>query len=73
MEVDNIPCQNCMKKAGAELLGLHNFAFDSEEAAEQFEETHLALITEHMRTLAAKLGVEPRKLLSHVLDYRINI
>ncbi|WP_160634699.1 GNAT family N-acetyltransferase [Pseudoflavonifractor sp. 60] len=73
VEVDNIPCQSCMKKAGAELTGLHNFAFDSEEAAEQFEETHLALITEHMRTLAAKLGVEPRKLLSHVLDYRINI
>ena len=34
VEVDNIPCQNCMKKAGAELLGLHNFAFDSEEDAE---------------------------------------
>ena len=34
VEVDNIPCQNCMKKADAELLGLHNFAFDSEEDAE---------------------------------------
>ena len=62
-----------MKKAGAELTSLHNFAFDSEEDAEQFETTHLELITEHMRTLAAKLGVKPRKLLSHVLDYRINI
>lgn len=73
VEVDNIPCQRCMRKAGAELTGLHNFAFDSEEDAEQFEAAHLDLITEHMRTLAAKLGVEPRKLLSHVLDYRINI
>lgn len=73
VEVDNIPCQSCMKKAGAELTGLHNFAFDSEEEAEQFEESHLDLITEHMRTLAARLGVEPRRLLSHVLDYRINI
>lgn len=73
VEVDNIPCQSCMKKAGAELTGLHNYAFDSEEDAEQFEATHVDLITEHMRTLAAKLGVKPRKLLSHVLDYRINI
>lgn len=38
-----------------------------------FEATHLDLMTEHMRTLVAQLGVEPRKLLSHVLDYRINI
>lgn len=73
VEVDNIICQSCMKKAGTELAGLHNFAFDSEEAAEQFEKTHLDLVTEHMRTLAAQLGVEPRKLLSHVLDYRISV
>ena len=36
-----------------------------------FEETHLEEITEHMIELATELKVEPRKLLSHVLDYRI--
>ena len=39
--------------------------------AEKFEEEHLDEITEHMRELADELMVEPRKLLSHVLDYRI--
>lgn len=73
VEVDNILCQNCVKKAGAELAGLRNLAFDSEEEAKQFEETHLNLITEHIRALAMKLGAEPRKLLSHALDYRISV
>lgn len=71
VEVDNIPCQNCMEKLKARLIGIHNFSFNTEEEAEEFEERNLELITEHMKTLAGELDVAPRKLLSHVLDYRI--
>jgi RimJ/RimL family protein N-acetyltransferase len=70
VEVDNIPCQSCMKKLNAELVGIHNLAFDCEEDAETFEARNLNMITEHMRTLAGKLDVSPQKLLSQVLDYR---
>lgn len=45
VEVDNLPCQGCMKKVGAALTGLFRFVFDT----------------------------EPRKLLSHVLDYRLTL
>lgn len=73
VEVDNIPCQNCMKKIKAKLVGVHNLAFDTEKEAEAFEERNLELITEHMKALAEELDVAPRKLLSHVLDYRLDL
>lgn len=73
VEVDNLPCQSCMKKVGAKPIGLHNLAFETEEEAKRFEEENLALITEHMQMLAKELDVAPEKLLSHVLDYRLNL
>ena len=73
VEVDNISCQSCMKKIKARLAGIHNLAFDTEEDAEMFEENNLELITEHMKTLAGELDIAPRKLLSHVLDYRLDV
>lgn len=73
VEVDNIPCQCCMRKLGAELVGIKDLVFDSKDEAEQFEERNLGMITEHMEALAEELGIEPRKLLSHVLDYRISL
>lgn len=73
VEVDNIPCQNCMKKIKASLIGIHNCAFDTEKEADAFEERNLELITEHIKTLSEELDVMPRKLLSHVLDYRLDL
>lgn len=73
VEVDNLPCQHCMQKIGANPIGLRNLAFDTEEEAKRFEEENLELITEHMQTLAKELDVAPEKLLSHVLDYRLNL
>jgi len=70
VEVDNIPCQNCMKKVNAELVGIHNLVFDTEGEAELFEEENLGMITAHMKALAEALDIPPRKLLSHVLVYR---
>ena len=41
------------------------------EDKRQFEEKNLNLIDDNMKELAARMGVAPRKLLSHVLDYRL--
>lgn len=73
VEVDNLPCQKCMEKLGAELVGIHNLAFDSEEEAKEFEDENMELITEHMTALANKSNIPPKKLLSHVLDYRLKV
>ena len=72
IEADNVPSQRCFEKLGAELVGLRNdglFRTPEEKAA--FEEKNLALIDAHIIELAARLNVEPRRLLSSVLDYRI--
>ena len=71
VEVDNIPSQKLMLKLGGRLIDIYDYIFHDEERAEEFEEEHLDEITDHMIELAEELMVEPRKLLSHVLDYRI--
>lgn len=71
VEVENIACRALMKKVQAKLVTIENFVFDSEEDARVFEEAHLNEITDEMIELAEMLDVEPRKMLSHVLDYRI--
>lgn len=71
VEVDNIPSQKLMLKLGGRLIDIYDLLFHDEERAEKFEEEHLGEITEHMIELAYELMIEPRKLLSHVLDYRI--
>ena len=73
VEVDNIPCQGCMKKLNAKLVGIHNLVFDCEKDAETFEANNFNMITEHMKTLAVELDIPPQKLLSHVLDYRVTL
>jgi RimJ/RimL family protein N-acetyltransferase len=73
VEVDNAACQHCLRKIGAKFVGLYNYAFEDEAAAEEFETENLALIGDQLYTLAAQLGVEPRKLLSHVLEYRLTV
>ena len=73
VEVDNIPCQSCMRKIGAKLVGIYDLAFDTEEEAKIFEEENFELITDHMRMLAKELDVAPKKLLRTVLDYRLDL
>ena len=62
-----------MRKIGAKLVGIYDLAFDTEEEAKIFEEENFELITDHMRMLAKELDVAPKKLLSHVLDYRLDL
>lgn len=72
VEVDNIPSQKCFDKLGAKLVGLHDsVVLKTKAERERFEEKNLSLIDAHMIGLAERIGVAPRELLSHVLDYRI--
>jgi RimJ/RimL family protein N-acetyltransferase len=72
IDVDNIASQKCFEKLGAQLVGLCNGpVLKLPEEKERFEERNLDLIDAHMIELAEHLGAEPRKLLSHVLDYRL--
>ena len=72
VETDNIPSQKCFERIGAELVGLCDGPIlKSEEEKSRFEENNMNLLGENMSELATRLGVEPRKLLSHVLEYRM--
>lgn len=74
VETDNIPSQMLMEKLGARLIDIYDYTFGGdEEAATAFEEENLSELTERMVELAEQLEVEPRKMLSHVLDYRFFI
>lgn len=73
VEVDNIHCQRCMDKLNAELVDIFNLMFEDEDEEEAFANENLDMITDHMIHLAEKLDIEPRKLLTNVLDYRIYV
>ena len=72
VEADNIPSQKCFERIGAAFIGLCDGPLlKTPEEKEQFEGKNLNLIDDNIRNLADRLGIEPRKLLSHVLDYRL--
>jgi len=72
VDTANIPSQKCFEKLGAELVGLCNGPFlKLPDEKKRFEDRNLDLIDDNMRELASRLGVDVRKMLSHVLDYRI--
>ena len=72
VDADNIASQGCMKKIGGELIGICNGIVPmTDEDRVRMEEQFLHLIDDHIRVLADTIGVEPRKLLSHSLEYRL--
>lgn len=72
VETDNLPSQKCFEQLGAKLTGLCDGPIlKSADDKRRFEENNLNLIDDNMKKLAVRLGVEPQKLLSHVLDYHI--
>lgn len=73
VEVDNLASQGLMSKLGGELIDIYDLLFMDGERAEQYEAENMDLITDHMRHLATLLHVEPQKLLTHVLDYRLYV
>ena len=73
VEVDNLACQRCMEKIGATLVGLTVGILSNEEDCKRFEQENLDKIDDHILNLAEKLNEKPEKLLSHVLEYEIEI
>lgn len=71
IESDNYASQRLFEKLGAEPNGISEFLIHGEENLRQVEEENLSLINENLKEIARKFNVEPRKLLSHVLEYRL--
>ncbi|MBR1743723.1 MAG: GNAT family N-acetyltransferase [Lachnospiraceae bacterium] len=71
VEADNIASQKLMEKLGFQPYGLAEFLLHSEEDKREAEEEYLYLLDERYEKLAERFQVEPRKLLSHVLEYRL--
>ena len=73
VDTDNIASQNLMEKLGFQPYGLSEFLFHREEDKLAAEEEYKDKLDERYMALARKFNVEPRKLLSHVLEYRIRL
>jgi len=59
------------EKLGAKPNGISEFLLHGKEHLEQWEDENLHLLDEKLITLAEQFQVEPRKLLSHVLEYKL--
>lgn len=68
----NIESQGLFEKLGAKPKGISEFILHNEDEIRQCEEENLHLIDEKLIAIAQKFGVEPRKLLSHVLEYTLH-
>jgi len=67
----NRASQKLFEKLGAVPNGISEFLIHDQAALEKCEEDNLQHIDDQLIALAAKFGVEPRKLLSHVLEYTL--
>lgn len=71
VDTDNIASQNLMGKLGFQPHGLSEFLLHKEEDKLAAEEEYKDKLDARYMALAEKFKVEPRRLLSHVLEYRI--
>ena len=71
IDPSNLASQNLFEKLGAEPNGISEFLIHDQEALNKVEEENLHLIDEDLIALANKFSVEPRYLLSHVLEYTL--
>lgn len=71
VEPDNYASQNLMEKLGGKPDGTQLDIRIEEEDAAAFEERYKSLIDDNIRMVAEKFQVEPQRLLTHVLLYRI--
>lgn len=73
VDAENIASQGLMEKLGFKPYGLSEFYLHKEEDKLMAEEEYKDELDDRYRMLAEKFQVEPRKLLSHVLEYRIRV
>lgn len=68
----NLASQGLFEKIGAKPNGISKFILHNEDEIRKCEEANLHLIDDCLVTVAKKFDVEPRKLLSHVLEYTLH-
>lgn len=73
VDPDNIASQSLMRKLGFKPAGITTFLIKEERDLAQLEEANSQCMDERLMQLAEEFGVEPRKLLSHVLVYEIEL
>ena len=71
VEPDNYASQKLFEKLGAVPYGIAEFMLHKEEDIIRCEEENMDAIDDKLVTVAEKFGVDPRKLLSHVLEYKL--
>ena len=71
IEPSNTASQRLFEKLGATPNGISEFLLHGAEKLEKYEEVNLSSVTEQLSAVAQRFGVAPRKLLSHVLEYRL--
>ena len=69
IDPSNHSSQKLFEKLGAKPNGISEYLIHNQAKLDQCEEDNLHLIDESLINLAAKFNVEPRRLLSHVLEY----
>jgi len=71
IDADNYASQRLFEKLGAVPNGIAEYMLHKEEDILRCEEENLEAIDENLIQVAKKFDVEPRKLLSHVLEYKL--
>lgn len=71
IEPANLASQKLFEKLGARPCGIADLWFQEETTIKRCEESGLHLIDDNMIEVAKKFHVEPRQLLSHVLEYEL--
>ena len=65
------PSQKLFEKLGAEPNGISEFLLHEEADIRRCEEENIHLLDKRIQELAKQFNIEPRKLLSHVLEYKL--
>lgn len=71
VEPDNYISQHLMYKLGGIPAGIRQTNFLDKDDIDSFEKDHIDLLDSHLYQIAKDFGVEPQKLLSHVLIFDI--
>ena len=71
IEPANLASQKLFEKLGARPCGIADLWFQEETTIKRCEESGLHLIDDNMIEVAKRFHVEPRQLLSHVLEYEL--
>lgn len=70
---ENIGSQKLCEKLGGVPSGIAEHLLHDEEYMEEYERENAGKVTDLMREAAARFGVVPEKLLTHVLVYRFHV